>query len=228
MEDADLRMLATLDDPVRRSLFQFVRASSEPVTREAAAAAVGVSRKLAAFHLDKLVAAGLLSARIEPASPRRVGRAPKVYERGERAVTVSVPPRESELLASVLVDAVESAPAVRTAALGAAQRRGHELGTVERSRRGRGRSSRDRNRASVTAVLTQCGFEPVVTGSTTRLRNCPFHPLAAHSPELVCGMNRELIRGIVDGIGAAEEFDAVLAPEPGWCCVEVRDRPPSQ
>jgi len=37
-----------------------VRDADGPITREAAADAVGISRKLAAFHLDKLVAAGLL------------------------------------------------------------------------------------------------------------------------------------------------------------------------
>jgi predicted ArsR family transcriptional regulator len=225
VDDTDLRTLATLGDDIRRALFEFVRAAPHPVTRDEAAAAVGISRKLAAFHLDKLVAAGLLSARIDAPSPRRVGRAPKVYSRGNCAISVSVPPRESELLASVLVDAIEAAPATaHRAALEAARIRGRELGGAERARRGRGRTSRARHRVSVGAVLTRCGFEPVSADAVTRLRNCPFHPIAAGSPQLVCGMNRELIAGVVEGLGADEYLEAVLAPEPGWCCVEVRDR----
>ncbi|HJQ43439.1 MAG TPA: hypothetical protein VJ831_10175, partial [Jatrophihabitantaceae bacterium] len=199
MEEADVRALATLDDDVRRSLFEFAHSARSPVTREEAAAAVGVSRKLAAFHLDKLVAAGLLTARIEAVTPRRVGRAPKVYERGPRSLSVSVPQRESELLASVLVDALSRASAgARSAALRAARDRGRDLGAVERGRRGRGRISRDRHKASVRAVLAEHGFEPVDEAGSTRLRNCPFHPTAVQSPELVCGMNRELVSGVIE------------------------------
>lgn len=54
--------LAVLGDESRRRLLEFVRRARRPVTREEASAAVGISRKLAAFHLDKLVASGLLEA----------------------------------------------------------------------------------------------------------------------------------------------------------------------
>ena len=58
-----------------RALYAYVRSAAAPVTREAAAEAVGISRKLAAFHLDKLVEAGLLEAgtRTAQRAPRRPG-----------------------------------------------------------------------------------------------------------------------------------------------------------
>ena len=46
-------MLAALDDPVRRTLYRFARQQGRPVTREETAAEAGISRKLAAFHLDR-------------------------------------------------------------------------------------------------------------------------------------------------------------------------------
>src|SRR6516225_117313 len=73
-----IRAIAALDDDLRRGMYAFIRAARRPVTRDEAAAAVGISRKLAAFHLDKLVDAGALRARYQAAG--RVGRAPKVYE----------------------------------------------------------------------------------------------------------------------------------------------------
>jgi predicted ArsR family transcriptional regulator len=63
--------IALLADELRQRLYRFVAAQPDPVTRDQAAAAVGISRKLAAFHLDKLVSAGLLEATTpEPASRR--------------------------------------------------------------------------------------------------------------------------------------------------------------
>jgi predicted ArsR family transcriptional regulator len=52
------------------------------------------------------------------------------------------------------------------------------------------------------------------------LRNCPFHPLAAKAPELVCGINQAHLSGVRQGLGAST-VSAVRAPAPGACCVEL-------
>ncbi|MFC7642835.1 helix-turn-helix domain-containing protein [Streptosporangium lutulentum] len=54
--------MTTLQDPVRRAVYDYVAAQGREVGRNEAAEAVGVQRTLAAFHLDKLVEAGLLEA----------------------------------------------------------------------------------------------------------------------------------------------------------------------
>lgn len=53
---------AALEDPQRREIYLFVRRAHRAITREDVAAGVGVSRNLAAFHLERLLEAGLLSA----------------------------------------------------------------------------------------------------------------------------------------------------------------------
>ena len=58
--DATLSSLAVLGDPTRRRLYDYVVGRRGGVGRDEAAEAAGISRMLAAFHLDKLVAAGLL------------------------------------------------------------------------------------------------------------------------------------------------------------------------
>jgi predicted ArsR family transcriptional regulator len=58
----DLASLSTLDDPVRRRLYEVVTRQPGPVGRDEAAAAAGVGRALAVYHLDKLVESGLLAA----------------------------------------------------------------------------------------------------------------------------------------------------------------------
>ena len=106
-----LAAVSSLDDPVRRSLYEFVSGSAEPVGRDAAAAAAGIGRPLAAYHLDKLVGLGLLSASYQRPAGRGgpgAGRPAKVYARSGNEFAVTVPPREYELAARLLAVAVES------------------------------------------------------------------------------------------------------------------------
>ena len=66
----DIEAIALLQDPIRRRLYDYVAAQDHEVSRNEAAENAGIQRTLAAFHLDKLVDAGLL----ETASRRLSGR----------------------------------------------------------------------------------------------------------------------------------------------------------
>lgn len=218
--------VAVLADGQRRSLYGFVRRVRGPVTREEAAAATGMSAKLAAFHLDKLVAAGLLRARPESTGEtRKVGRKPLVYEVTEADIRVSIPERRPDLIAEILLDAVlthEAGEDARAAALRMAHQRGAELGARERDRVRPGRLGPERSLTLTEATLERSGFEPRrTTPSELRLLNCPFHQLAQREPELVCGMNHAYVSGFLAGLETTG-VDAVLAPRPGECCVELR------
>jgi predicted ArsR family transcriptional regulator len=219
--------VAALEDDVRRALYEHVRDAGEPVTREDAAAAVGISRKLAAFHLDKLVGFGLLQSRFADESPRRVGRAPRVYEPAPADITVRLPARTPELLAAILVEAVtdeRSHERAQDAALRVARAHGVAVGTAERHRVHAGRVGAERALSLSRDLLARHGYQPYRNGAGLRTRNCPFHPLAAAAPEFVCGLNCAYLEGIVDGLGAGERVAAVLAPAPGECCVELTPR----
>ncbi len=73
------------------------------------------------------------------------------------------------------------------------------------------------------AILRESSFEPVATGDTIRLRNCPFHALVANHRELTCGMNVAWAEGLLDGIGETGMV-AELAATEGYCCVVFRRR----
>jgi predicted ArsR family transcriptional regulator len=212
--------LTTLTDASRRALYDYVRRQDHPVGRDEAAAATAMSRGLAAFHLDKLVAAGLLAARYESpvGRPRGRGRAPKVYEPIGNGLSVTIPERRYELIAEILAAAVagDDEP-VREAATRLAYQRGRELS-----------EHRAADRADLVAVLADLGFEPSRDDAVISLHNCPFHPLAARFTDLVCGLNHALVAGLVDGLDAGGT-EAVLAPRPGRCCVELHtDQPRPQ
>jgi predicted ArsR family transcriptional regulator len=224
--DPAISAVAALDDELRRGMYTFIRLARRPVIRDEAAASVGISRKLAAFHLDKLVDAGLLRAHYESVGrPRKVGRTPKVYEPTDSDIRVSIPERRYEILADILMDAVlteSDDENAREAATRVAAQRGKDMGAAERQRFKPGRLGVERALTVTEGVLTEQGFEPArETPKCIRLRNCPFHPLAARSPALVCGLNHSFVAGILTGLDAST-VRAVLAPRAGECCVELR------
>jgi predicted ArsR family transcriptional regulator len=218
-DDPGLAAVIGLGDPVRRRLYEYVCECAEPVRRDEAAEATGIGCQLAAYHLDKLVGLGLLTASYQRGAARHghgAGRPAKVYTRSGSEFAVSVPPREYELAAHLLASAVESdtGGATRPALHAAAQRFGRDLAL-----RGTGGGADPAQDALGT--LREHGYEPGQDGEgTIRLHNCPFHQLAAGHPELVCGMNLALITGLVEGLGEGP-LHPVLDPKPGFCCVAI-------
>jgi predicted ArsR family transcriptional regulator len=216
--DRSMTALGALDEPTRRRLYLFVRGAGHPVTRDEASAHAGVSRKLAAFHLDRLVDAGLLIAGSRRSARR--GRARKTYEPSSVSLDVSIPPRHYDLAGELLADAIESCGADERpadAAVRVAFQRGRELG---RAARPASRSTRALTTNEI-VLLEDQGYEPVLGEGRIMLRSCPFDAIARSAPELICGMNRALLEGALRGLGDAET-EAILEPVPGRCCVELR------
>ena len=225
MDDGDeLSAVAALADPVRRSLYAYIRREGRPVTRDEAAAHAGISRNLAAFHLDKLVAAGLLDAGTGEDARRRIGRPPKTYRLSGLEVHVSIPPRRYEVAAELLLQATvageRDGTRPRDALMTAAMHRGQDIGGKAMRRLRRGPLGPERALSLTETVAAECGFEPVRTDRQhVRLRNCPYQQLARHSRELICTMNAEFFSGVVEGIGGRVRVD--LVPWEGHCCVEL-------
>ncbi len=137
---------------------------------------------------------------------------------------MTVPAREYELAARLLAVAVEAdhTGASRVALHDAAQQLGADLG---RHRRAADASPGDPRQAAAAALREQ-GYEPWHDeDGTVRLRNCPFHHLAAEHTKIVCGMNLALIEGLIAGLGASGLHPA-LDPRPGCCCVMIGADPP--
>lgn len=244
--DVQVAGIAALGEPIRRALYRYVVAQAGPVNRDQAAAGTGVARHVAKFHLDKLVDDGLLE--VEYARPPGrggpgAGRPAKLYRRSAQELAVSLPPREYELagrlLARAVTDAQRGGIEVGEALGQAARETGLALGREARRQAG-ARPNRRALRAAAVGVLSSCGYEPRSAdarhsdgdagnasdsdrdsdGDEITLANCPFHALAREYTDLVCGMNLELMAGLVDGLGAAG-LEARLEPVPGQCCVRL-------
>ena len=222
------RAIALLADELRQRLYRFVAAQPGPVTRDQAAAAVGISRKLAAFHLDKLAAARLLEASTPDPASRRPGpgRAPKAYRPAATEVAVSIPQRRYDLLGDVLAQAIVAdgpASTTRQTARQLARNRGQALGERVRTQQRLGRLGPERGLTVASELLTVCGYEPARTATQGQLvlRNCPFQQLARRAPELICRLNHDFVAGLLAGL-RTHGVDAVLQPDPTRCCVLVQ------
>ena len=218
--------LAVLEEPVRRSLYFYVAYRHRDVGREEAAQAVGISRELAAFHLDRLVADGLLETSFRRLSGRTgpgAGRPAKLYRRSDRELEVSLPQRSYKLAGRILATAMDSATRGANESLAPTARAiGEEIGREAKARSG-SRPGKKRLVAGTMAALAANGYEPEQEGDEIRLRNCPFHYLASEHRQLVCGMNLALIEGVVAGLDAPG-VEPRLDPKPGMCCVALRLR----
>jgi predicted ArsR family transcriptional regulator len=225
--DQQLTGLAGLGDPIRRALYRYVADRSVPVSRDEAARAAGISRPLAAYHLDKLADDGLLEPRYHRRGGRRgpgAGRPAKHYVRADRQIELSLPARDYATLAALLTGAVEAdrSGAAKAALHRAAAALGAELGTEAASW-----TASDGDPEQVLAVVRQAlaarGYEPYADADgAIRLRNCPFDRIAAQHRQLVCGANHAMIQTLTDQVdGDPPSLRAELDPQPGRCCVSL-------
>jgi predicted ArsR family transcriptional regulator len=225
LDDRSTGAIAALHDPGRRRLYELVRDAGHPVTREEAAERVGISRSLAAFHLDKLVERGLLTftyARPEGRVGPGAGRPAKMYRLSDAEVSVSIPARRYDVIGKLLLDAIQADNGERSRmAEDVAGAEGRRVGREARGERGRRQLGADRALAIAADVLRERGYEPYSEDGGMRLRSCPFHTLASHAPEVVCRMNRAFIEGLLRGIGR-NSLEATLEPVEGECCVAIR------
>jgi predicted ArsR family transcriptional regulator len=217
-----------LAEPTRREVFEAVRRARRPLTRDDVSRVTGFNRRLSTFHLDRLAEAGLLVtdyARPEGrAGGPGAGRPAKRYAAAAVELELTVPPRHYVFAARMLALAIRQQPSdAAAAAFEVARAEGKRAGVL---RRPVGRTSARRGRAAAIEALTDLGYEPApeeastTSTSTLRLRNCPFRVVADVAPDLVCGMNHELVSGLFDGL-ELDRAGVRLDPKPPNCCLTV-------
>lgn len=228
--DAQVSSLASLGEPIRRSLYRFVVGQPEPVSREQAAAGVQVAHHIAKFHLDKLEEDGLLEVEYRRPAGRTgpgAGRPTKLYRRAERDISVSLPERRYDLAGHLMAEAISLSTATGDSVSNTLHTAAHKAGqalaedvvdTLDPA------PSSASTIAAVCEVLDANGYQPKATARCITLTNCPFHSLAENYTELVCGMNLDVITGLVDGLGTSG-LKAQLDPGEERCCVTVAITP---
>jgi predicted ArsR family transcriptional regulator len=221
--DAKLARLSALGEAHRRALYAVVAGAGRAISRDEAATSVGISRPLAAYHLDRLVDDGLLEVRFERRTGRRgpgAGRPAKLYERAAEAVELSVPARDYGFIAELLAKVVERDLS------GAAQSALNDVASEAGARSAANVSREEPNNrtdglANLRRTLDERGYEPYDDDGELRLRNCPYHRLAEHHRDLVCTANLAFVSGMAEHLGPGQALRARLDRKPGECCVAI-------
>lgn len=216
-QSARLAAVASIHDPLRRALFDFVSASGSAVGRDEAAQALGMARGTAAFHLDRLVDDGVLTVEFKRLTGKTgpgSGRPSKLYRRASDELLVSIPERHYDLAGSLLAASIEESDRtgepVREALTRVATESGQQIGA---------------RAGSLVAALELGGYEPRDDGQGGLiLANCPFHSLAITHTDVVCHANLNLLEGVAAG-AEDTEHEVVFDPCDGQCCVRIESRP---
>jgi predicted ArsR family transcriptional regulator len=221
--DAELDRVSGLAEAQRRTLYAFVAGAGRVVSRDEAAAAVGISRPLAAYHLDRLVDDGLLDVRFERRTGRRgpgAGRPAKLYQRSQTPLELSVPARDYAFLAELLAAAVERDSSGEAQA--ALSRIAHDTGASAAETPAGKPIDQPEGPGLLRQTLADRGYEPYQDDhGNLRLRNCPFHRLAEHHRQLTCNANLAFITGLAERAIPNQPVTVRLDPRPGECCVAI-------
>lgn len=224
------RLATALGDPTRRKVFFAVRHADDALSKDEVAQAVGIDRRLAGHHLDKLVEHGFLEADFHRRNGRSgpgAGRPAKHYRfpQGERATVL--PERHYDLLASLLLEAAGAeASETREHAL---ERVGYAFGfrvgqaEVEAGRTRPGQEGVDAV-SEVVRLLSRFGFAAQSEGEgVIRACSCPFEELAKADPVRVCGLDRAIWRGMLAAFDASATLKVANTQARGGanCLAEV-------
>jgi predicted ArsR family transcriptional regulator len=202
----------------RARLEAALRAAPEGLDAEELAERLGVHANTVRWHLGALARADAVSSTPRPHVGR--GRPRIVYQAtGDQEGTRD----EYRLLAAVL----SATLAAQTDGAAACEAAGRELGRYLVPRRlPLARPSDGEACATVTELLAEQGFRPVVADGAVRMRRCPFHELAESRPQVVCAVHRGLIDGALEEIGSDLRVSTLdVFVEPALCIARLTSGP---
>jgi predicted ArsR family transcriptional regulator len=195
-------LVASFGDPTRRNLYLYLR-EHPGVTANELAVHCQVHANVIRHHLERLAAGGYV--RCDDVRRSGVGRPAKVYEVVDQDLELNGSPRRDALLVALLERSLEilGPEAAEQMASEVGQSYGKQLAEsftpAESSRSARAAM------AAVADILTAHGFAARAeeNGDMTSVisESCPFGEAAAHHPVL-CAVDRGLIVGVLEGLGA--------------------------
>lgn len=213
-----LSAVASLGDPVRKTLFELLRRSPQALSRDDCAAALDLPKSTVRAHLDRMVADRILDVDFRKVGVRTgpgSGRPTKLYTVALAEVGASVPARHydlaAELLAAAVQHSMDSGVEVRDALATVAFDAGRELGAQA---------------GSIAVVLENTGYDPGPDGEGgTIMANCPFHQLSREHTGVVCSLNGALLNGVLAGCGDSSH---VIEPDSNLshCCARIVPKAP--
>jgi len=203
--DRDHELSAVLADETRYHIYRAItERQGADVTVADIAERFHLHPNVARMHLAKLEQAGFLVTGLRKSSGG--GRPARLYRLSDKVVAFGFPPRRYELLARLALAALSANGSVAKAGQAA-----RDLGLAE----GRRVVGEERHApctpddvvTMVRRVAEAQGLLPELAWRDDALHvtvhNCAFRELSGADPDLVCGMHRAFLVGVVDVVMAA-------------------------
>ena len=191
-------------DPTRREIYLHIR-SHGSATANTIAETFDLHPNVARHHLEKLAAGGYLEVELVR-SPGGAGRPSKHYAARPSDLSLAFPPRRDDLLGTLLARALERLDPADAAEM--AESVGFDYGRMLAARMTPTADARTRGARTVKAAvavvadaLTAHGFaaHSESSGRTLTLvsQHCPFGEAAQRWPDVMCAVDRGMIRGML-------------------------------
>lgn len=225
MERDPQKVSAVLADPTRYGIYRFLLSAPQPLSVPAVAREFSLHPNVARMHLGRLAEIGLVNAR--PEKTGRGGRPALMYEPSGSAVSLTVPVRDFQLLADLLVQSLAligdgASEAVEQIGLTF----GRKLGREAIHSLGRLPSGSDEPFQVCALALERLGVAASVTvggevGASLVLRTCGFQELAAAHPDQICHLCKSMVQGITEVCveAATEVVQSASLPRGDRACV---------
>jgi len=213
--DSRLDVLKALGDNTRYAIYLELARSPAPRSTADIADVLDLHVNTVRPHLDRMREVGLLDLRV--GSSGGVGRPQHLYSLAVDAPSLGLEPPAFPRLAEMLLRMASSAGIEGHDAAEA----GREQGRLDADAFAPGTPCLE----ALMAQLAEMGFDPEVEGDaagvTVGFTHCPFRELAEANPDLVCGLHRGMVEGLVDRLGDDEvaEFHSLVHRSP--CQVEL-------
>lgn len=193
-----LAILKALGDNTRYAIYLELARSPLPLSTAEIADTLDLHPNTVRPHLERMRDVGLLEVRT--ASRGEVGRPQHLYSLATGAPSLGLEPPPFPLLARLLLRIAGATGAGADEAIDA----GRAQGSSDAAKWSEG-VERTSCLHALTAELATLGFDPAVGldqgSATVAFTHCPFRELAETRPDLVCGLHRGMVEGLVDGVG---------------------------
>lgn len=232
MERDPQKVSAVLADPTRYRIYQYVLNAADPVPVGEVARRFGLHPNVGRMHLNRLADIGLLVAQTQKTG--KGGRPGFVYGPSGNAVSLSVPARDFQLLADLLVQSLAlTGEGGREAIAQIGHTFGRRLGREALDLVWRGANGGQIDYADILLTCAQAlerlGVATHVRNSPGQplslvLRTCGFQEVASAHPEHICALCKSMVEGVAQACLEAEPTVVRAASRPSGdneCVYEV-------
>ncbi|WP_100331557.1 helix-turn-helix transcriptional regulator [Bacillus xiapuensis] len=205
-----LKLTATLADSTRFSIYQYMVQHQKEFSVQDIATQFHIHPNVARLHLSKLEDIQVIKSHLNKSG--KGGRPGKLYRTADKAIQLSFPHRDYQLLANISLAALSS---LGQEGVKAAEKAGRAFGlkNIQQRTDAQRMLTRDEKLQHLQELSFMTGSVPVVeeTGDHIQvhfsLHNCPFKESLEDHGELICRIHMAFLEGALTGLFNSVSFE---------------------